>query len=69
MIFDTEPLTGAHTGQPARFGFWQSRGLKYAERCELLERGELTPERQGACQEEGIFMIPRTARKTGNWDN
>lgn len=54
MLFDIETLTGAHSGQQAKVIFWQDRGAKYADRCNLYARGQLTQTAMDVCWREGI---------------
>jgi hypothetical protein len=60
LIFDTETLTDAHSGQQAKIGFWQQRGLRYADRCSLWNENLLTVQAMDYCWREGVFYNPKT---------
>jgi hypothetical protein len=60
MVFDVETTTDAHSGQRAKVGFWQDRGLKYADRCNLFAQGKLTQEAMDICWREGVFYNVKT---------
>jgi hypothetical protein len=58
LIFDTETLTGAQSGQQAKIGFWQERGLRYADRRSLFAEDALTVEAMDECWRRGVFYNP-----------
>jgi hypothetical protein len=60
VVFDTETMTGPHSGQALRFGFFQERGLKYAYMVEHAQRGTLTRQKLDRLWREGVFYNPET---------
>lgn len=48
LVFDTETLIAAHSGQQVKIVAWQERGLRYADRCTLFAEGLLTVEAMDA---------------------
>jgi hypothetical protein len=60
LIFDTETLTDAQSGQQAKIIFWQERGLRYADRCSLFADGALTVEEMDVCWRQGVAYNPLT---------
>jgi hypothetical protein len=60
LIFDTETLTDARSGQQAKIIFWQECGLKYADRCNLFAEDALTVEAMDECQRQGVAYNPLT---------
>ncbi len=63
VVFDCETMTGAHSGQALRFGFFQERGLKYAYMIENAQRGTLTRQKLDRLGREGLFYNPVTCTK------
>jgi len=60
VVFDTETMTGPHSGQALRFGFFQERGLEYAYMIEDARRGTLTRKKLDRLWREGLFYNPDT---------
>jgi hypothetical protein len=54
LIFDTETLTDAQSGQQAKIIFWQERGLRYADRCSPFA------EEMDVCWRQGVAYNPLT---------
>lgn len=66
LIFDNETTTEALSGQRAKVGFWQQRGLTYEDRCNLYAQGKLTPEAMDVCWQEGVFFNRLTCPDLGS---
>lgn len=58
LVWDVETTTDAKTGQRAKVLFWQNRGLKYEDRCNLFAQGRLTPEAHEILWQEGVAFSP-----------
>ena len=52
LIFDVETKTDMLSGQQAKIGFWQDRGLLYGDRVGLFLRDILTPEKMDVARPE-----------------
>ncbi len=60
VVFDTETMTGPHSGQALRFGFFHERGLAYAYMIEHAQRGTLTRQKLDRLWRQGVFYNPDT---------
>jgi hypothetical protein len=60
LIFDVETTTDAQGGQQAKIIFWQERGLKYADRCNLFAENALAIEAMDECWRQGVAYNPLT---------
>jgi hypothetical protein len=54
LIWDAETTVDAKSGQRAKVLFWQNRGLKFEDRCNLYAQDQLTPTAHDVLWREGI---------------